>query len=438
MTKNPILNKILFIGVLTLALLIPLKMIESKIMEREQLQNNVQRDIAQSSAGPQTLRGPYLVVSYKLRKRSIARDDKAQEQASSADTGPFIQVISPHELKIEGNADVETRKRGIYKARLYNLHSNISGSFVVSRNLGLDYPADDVLVQNVHLAISLSDLRGIRNNPVLTLNGSKLEFKPGNIAPLSGNGIHADINTLDISQEHLIEFSFPVELQGMSKLSVMPSGNNTEMKLVSSWPHPSFGGRYLPRSHTENAQGFQATWQIPRLARNSSAESETAQLNNAENFSVDFVDPVNIYLLSQRAVKYGVMFVVLVFTAFFLFEMLRALPIHPIQYLFVGLALAVFFLLTISLSEHISFGWAYIASSTACSILIGLYLGGVLKSWKPATLFSASIATLYGVIYGVLQSEDNALLMGSLIMFIALASVMLLTRRMDWYRLNEQ
>ena len=160
------------------------------------------------------------------------------------------------------------------------------------------------------------------------------------------------------------------------------------------------------------------------------------QLAVAETFSVDFINPVNIYLLSERAVKYGVLFVVLVFTSFFMFEVLRSLRIHPMQYLLVGLAMAMFFLLIISLSEHMPFLASYVVSGASCAALIGIYLAGVLKQRKPAVAFSGGIALLYAVLYGVLQSEDNALLMGTLVMFIALAAVMVLTRRMDWYGLS--
>ena len=202
------------------------------------------------------------------------------------------------------------------------------------------------------------------------------------------------------------------------------------MNLSSTWPHPSFTGQFLPRNHTVNEHGFKAAWQISKLARNATAGS-------AETFAVQFIDPVNIYLQSERAVKYGVMFVVLIFTAFFLFEVLLKLRIHPMQYLLVGLAMAMFFLLIISLSEHTSFALAYIMSGTACVVLIGAYLIGVMQSRKPAYTFTTAIALLYAVLYGVLQSEDNALLMGSLVLFAALATVMLLTRKLDWYRVNE-
>jgi len=437
MNRFPLLSKTLMIGLLALLLLIPLGMIESKISERHNLQYNVQQDIARSASGPQTLSGPFLVVSYKLRERQTYKDDKGVERTRVCECGPYETVIAPHSLTIDGNADVETRIRGIYQARVYNLHSAITGNFDVPEGYGSGKPLDEIIPVGASFVMKLSDSRGIHNTPQLTLNGKKYEFEAGSIKPLSGNGIHVPLQAMAADQTHSLRFDFPLDLQGMTTLAIAPSGNNTEMSLKSTWPHPSFGGSFLPRTRNVDAKGFNAHWLVTNLARNSDIANEAGQPAAQETFSVDFIDPVDVYLLSERAVKYGVMFVVLVFTAFFMFEVLRGLRIHPMQYLLIGLAMAMFFLLIISLSEHIPFLAAYGISGAACVTLIGVYLAGVLKNRKPALIFSGGIALLYAVLFGVLKSEDNALLMGSLIMFSALATVMVLTRRMDWYRLNQ-
>ncbi len=436
MLRNPLFLKTFMICLLALLLLIPLGMIQSKIAERQSLQYKVQQDIARSSSGPQTLSGPYLVVRYKLITRTTIKDSLGNEKivtsASMQDT-----VVTPRNLKIDGNVDVETRSRGIYQARLFNLHSKLSGEFVVPQGYGIGKSEGDIIPVAAYFVMRVSDSRGIRNAPVLKMNGNDYEFSPGSIGPVGGNGMHVPLDALSANVSHKFSFEFPLELQGMSTLAVTPTGNNTEMSLKSTWPHPSFGGSFLPRTRAVDEKGFSAQWLVTNLARNSSAHDEDGTSVGKESFSVDFIDPVNVYLLSERAVKYGVLFVVLVFTAFFMFEVLRSLRIHPMQYLLVGLAMAMFFLLIISLSEHISFLASYVVSGASCAALIGVYLAGVLKNRKPALAFSGGIALLYAVLYGVLQSEDNALLMGTLVMFTALAGVMVLTRRMDWYGLNE-
>ncbi len=432
MLRNPLFSKTIMICFLALILLIPLGMIQSKISERQYLQQQVQKDIAHSASGPQTLSGPFLVVRYKLLEHRTVKDSAGNEKLIT-DSSIHDTVVSPRSLKITGDADVETRSRGIYQARLFNLHSKVSGDFVVSKGYGLNKPLGDIVPLAAFFVMKVSDSRGIRNAPILTLNGSQYEFTPGSEG-LPGNGIHVSLPALTLAESHAFNFDMPLELQGMTTLAITPSGNTTEMALKSSWPHPSFGGSYLPLSRTVDEQGFSAQWLVTNLARNTAVEA--GQQAGVESFSVDFIDPVNVYLLSERAVKYGVLFVVLVFTAFFMFEVLRSLRIHPMQYMLVGLALAMFFMLIISLSEHMPFLTAYVASGVVCSALIGIYLAGVLKARKPALAFTGGIALLYAVLYGVLQSEDNALLMGTLVMFTALAAVMLLTRRMDWYRLN--
>lgn len=435
MLRNPLFTKVLMICLLAVLLLIPLGMIESKIGERQMLQNQVQQDIARSASGPQTITGPYLVLRYKLIERKTTKDsfgnEKVVTSASMHDT-----VVTPRNLKIDGDADVETRSRGIYKARLFTLHGNLAGDFVVSQGYGINRPLADIVPVSAYFVMNVSDSRGIRNAPVLTLNGAKYEFSPGGMGPIARNGINVPLHALDAAQSHAFKFDFPLDLQGMTTLAVTPSGNNTEMSLKSPWPHPSFGGSYLPFARSVDKKGFSAQWLVTNLARNNTARNEDGSTIGQESFSVDFIDPVNVYLLSERAVKYGVLFVVLVFTSFFMFEVLRSLRIHPMQYLLVGLAMAMFFLLIISLSEHLPFLASYVISGAACAALIGIYLAGVLKNRKPGLAFSGGIALLYAVLYGVLQSEDNALLMGTLVMFSALAAVMVLTRRMDWYRLN--
>lgn len=433
MLHNPLFSKTIMVCLLALILLIPLGMIQSKISERQYLQQQVQHDIARSASGPQTISGPFLVVRYKLLERRTVKDSSGSERTI---TESSIQdaVVMPRTLKISGDADVESRSRGIYQARLFNLHSKISGAFVVPKGYGINKSLGDIAPIAAFFVMKVSDSRGLRNVPILTLNGSKYEFSPGSEG-LPGNGIHVPLPALTSEESHTLNFDIPLELQGMTTLAVTPSGNTTEMALKSTWPHPSFGGSYLPLSRTVNEQGFSAHWLVTNLARNSAGTE--GQQPGMENFSVDFIDPVNVYLLSERAVKYGVLFVVLVFTAFFMFEVLRSLRIHPMQYMLVGLALAMFFMLIISLSEHMPFIAAYMVSGAACSALIGTYMAGVLKARKPAIAFAGGIALLYAVLYGVLQSEDNALLMGTLLMFTALAAVMLLTRKMDWYGLNQ-
>ena len=199
-----------------------------------------------------------------------------------------------------------------------------------------------------------------------------------------------------------------------------------------------FEGAFLPGENAIAADGFTANWQTTLLATNLNGRLAGCVLKGTgrcelPGVGVRFVEPVNVYQRSERAVKYGLLFIGLTFGAFFLFETLKRWRMHPLQYAFVGLALALFFLLLISLSEHIAFALAYGAAGAACVALITIYLRFVLAGWRRALAFGALLALLYGVLYGLLLSEDNALLLGSLLLFALLAAAMWLTRRVDWY-----
>jgi inner membrane protein len=226
----------------------------------------------------------------------------------------------------------------------------------------------------------------------------------------------------------------PLKLTGTEALSIAPTAENNSVHLQSDWEHPSFQGRFLPRTRQVAHDGFSAQWEVSGLARNL---DDTLKKQGQEALSIAFMEPVNIYLQSERAVKYGSLFVVLTFAAFFLGEILRRRPMHILQYLLVGLALAVFFLLLIALSEHLPFLTSYLAAAAACIGLIALSLAGVFGAWRPAFAFGSGLAGLYAMIYVILQLEDQALLMGSLLLFAVLAAVMLGTRRFDWYGLGQ-
>jgi len=200
----------------------------------------------------------------------------------------------------------------------------------------------------------------------------------------------------------------------------------------ANWPHPSFQGRFLPAAHTITAEGFSATWKVSRLAAQGSHCQFPCE-KEAEHISVSLVEPVGLYQQLERASKYGFLFIGLTFAAFLLFELLRRLAIHPIQYALVGLALAMFFLLLVALSEHLDFAAAYAAATAACVGVISIYLMKVLRSVLAGTAFGTALAALYAMLYALLKAEDYSLLGGALLLSGILGVVMIATRGVDWY-----
>jgi inner membrane protein len=328
----------------------------------------------------------------------------------------------------------EVRWRGIFPVTVYNSRHDSAGRFVwpgvVPREKG-----GQVALGQPWLTFGVSDLRGLQGQPELQLGAQKLTVSaaPGGAQlplPLAA-GVPADL----LQPGATLDFTLGMDLAGTGLIAYVPLAGENRVTLVSAWPHPNFGGDFLPRSRTVSADGFEAVWSVPALSTQAQQQflSRGKEQVATDSFSVALGNPVDVYRLTERATKYGLMFIVLTFAAFFVLEMVKRWRIHPMQYLMIGAALVLFFLLLLSLSEQVGFFVAYLAASAGCIALLTHYLRHVLGGWRPALGISGLLVALYGVLYGILQSEDNALMMGSLLLFGVLAAVMVATRRIDWY-----
>jgi inner membrane protein len=244
-----------------------------------------------------------------------------------------------------------------------------------------------------------------------------------------------------------------IEVVGTGDLAFAAVGDATHVALASDWPHPSFAGRFLPAPRSVGDRGFTAEWNLTSLATTAPQEAAAGapacvfgdtppespaareRTRCVETFGVAFIDPVSPYTLSDRATKYGLLFIALTFVGVAAVEVMKRVRVHPIQYLLVGAAIAVFFLLLVSLSEHVAFGIAYLAASTACTLLLAFYGRFVLGGTGAGLAFGAAVAVLYGVLYALLQLEQNALVLGSMLLFAVIAAMMVATRHIDWYAL---
>ena len=428
--KNALLLKCALIAVLGLLLWIPLVMIENTIRERTNYRQEAVQTIATSSAGEQKLWGPMLTVTVD------EEFDETIEGWSKVGTTPgtvrktrqHTLQVNPAIVDLKGQMDVERRKLGLFSTPVFELNATLSGHFVTPTAKDLPSLGTNAKLKwgAPVLTVGVGDTRGIAGAPVVTLAGSTLVVEGGSAAKKFDTGFHgAGTDTHLDGSAKTLPFSVTVRLVGTSSFGFVPVGDVATADLSGNWPHPSFGGDFLPRTRTVLKTGFNAQWGTTALASNGSATQQ--------GFQVRLIEPVDIYQQATRSVKYGFLFIALSFAAFFVFEQLKDLRIHPIQYALVGLAQAVFFLLLTSLSEHVEFAWAYAASATASVVLVGIYLASVLQSIKRALGFSAAMGTLYAALFGILQSEQNALLLGSLLMFVLLAAVMLGTRKVDWY-----
>lgn len=427
------------IALLMLLLMIPLLMIGGMVSDRQALRDGVLADIARSSSGQQHLTGPILVVPYRKTIREWKTHEKTGVRYLEESEVRSRLYFLPEQFQLDGNVVTEERKRGIYQARLYHSDNQIDGYFLLPAQYGISENYADYRFEPAFLTVGISDIRGIENDLKIRVNGSDLPFAAGSADNLLANGVHAPLPVLDDTQSQRLEFAFNLKLQGTEHLLVTPVGRETKVRLSSTWPHPSFVGEFLPVKREISDQGFTAEWQTSIFATNFAevlddcANNDNCDAYNHREFGVSFVDPVDQYLKTDRAIKYALLFIALTFAGFFLFEVLKRLAVHPVQYGLVGLALALFYLLLLSLSEHLPFATAYAIAAVACVSLLGVYLAAVLKSALRGFAFAAVLAALYGMLYGLLRAEDYALLMGSLLVFGLLAGVMLLTRKLDWY-----
>ncbi|MBK8018323.1 MAG: cell envelope integrity protein CreD [Betaproteobacteria bacterium] len=432
--------KLLAVGLLGLVLLVALAMIRGVIEERQARQSAVEANIAETAAGPQVLTGPVLVVPYTERITEAEPDGQGKLRTVKR-VVERQAVFVPETLDVTGQVDVTPRRRGIYQALLYTLKGRAAVRIRVPAHLGIDLTARDITPRRAYLAAGLSDVRGLVSPPTLRWDGTDVPPEQGTGLASLPSGVRWDVGMLALEQTHEHEVTVSLEVLGMNSLSVAPVGRTTTVSLDSAWPHPSSIGRFLPQAKSDLESYFPARWSVSHLSTNAeSALSATAgtPARPADTFGVAFIQPVDAYLQSERAVKYGVLFIGLTFAAFLLFELLKSLRIHPLQYGFVGLALTVFFLLLVSLSEHLPFALAYTLGAVACVSLVTYYVAHVLRGWKRALSFGSQLAAMYAALYGLLQSEDNALVLGSLLLFALLAAVMLVTRKVDWYALTSR
>ncbi len=435
MNRFPLLSKTAVIGFLMLLLMIPLSMVDDLVRERTEHREQATQEVARAHAGTQTLTGPVLHVPYtETFTRRLVVDVAKNLEREETVKEHRVATVFPTTMETRSRLATEVRWRGIFPVTVYNSRHDSVGR-LVWRGVAPREKGGQITLGQPWLTFGVSDLRGLQGPPELKLAGQTLGVvaAPGGAQlPLP---LAAPVGVELLQPGATLDFTLGMDLAGTGSIAFVPLADQNAVSLASAWPHPNFGGDFLPRTRTVSAEGFEARWSVPAL----STQAQQQFLNDPkdrpplDSFSVSLSNPVDVYRLTERATKYGLMFIVLTFAAFFVLEMVKRWRIHPMQYLMIGAALVLFFLLLLSLSEQLGFFIAYLVASTGCIALLTHYLRHVLDGWRPALGISGLLVALYGVLYGILQSEDNALMMGSLLLFGVLAAVMVATRRIDWY-----
>jgi len=435
--QGSVTAKVVFIGVLVLILLIPLGMIEGLVSERQSLYVLARDDIARAWGQAQTVGGPILVVPFTYTR--YVTDDKFVNAERRAMTIKDELYLLPQRLEIRGNAAAEERRRGIYKVPVYTARLSATGQFPpVTLDVG-EYPDLAVQWEQAVIALPITDARYVREPIVLASGNGTTAFEAGGArVPGFGPLLVAPYAALGLGPITAPQaFSFELVLGGTGALKFLPLGDETHVVVASGWPSPSFVGAFLPSERTVDTSGFTAEWRVLDLGRGypSSWKRTGGAPGDVElsAFGAELITPVGIHEAAMRATKYGVLILGFTFAAYFLFELFAALRLHALQYLLIGLANCVFYLLLLALAEHIGFAPAYIASAVASTALITSYSGAVLRSVRRAAPIGALLTALYGYLYVTLKAEDYALLFGALGVFTVLAAFMYLTRHIDWF-----
>ncbi|WP_305804450.1 cell envelope integrity protein CreD [Stenotrophomonas sp. YIM B06876] len=435
MTSLKLVLRFAIVGGLILLLLVPLMLIRGTIHDRERYRDEAMQRVAQSRAGAQTLIGPVRIVPW-TEQRQVEVVDARGAHKNEIQIGKGFELQLPQRLRVGGQMRPDERRVGLFRVPVYSWHAQLQAEFADEPYR----PVEGRTYGQPYLALGIADVRGLVGTPNLRVDGQAMRMQPGAGAlDAASRGLHARLQPLADTRQGVIVTGRKVELEfvldGTRSLSVVPVGDDTRVAISSPWPHPLFGGSFLPNRRTVDDGGFKAEWAVSSLASAAQAQLRQALVAPAEieALQVALVDPVDVYTQADRASKYGILFVLLTFVGLVLLELIKRLRIHPLQYLLVGLALAIFFLLLLSLSEHIAFWQAYLVSAAACIGLQAFYLSGVLHSGRRAAAFATLLTALYGVLYGLLVSENNALLMGSLLLFGILAAIMWVTRKVDWY-----
>ena len=426
--------KAIIIGVLMLLLMIPVLMVQEIIRDRELTSKMVTLEVSSKWGNRQALTGPVVCVPYTYSRV----DYSGTREVEVRDVAYFL----PEELDIQSDMQPEIRYRTIYKVVVYQSKIRATGTFRHPDFEKLSIRASSIEWENAFVIIGISDLRGIRSNIAFNWDGAPKESMSGvDDSKLVESGVTVKIPlTAEHTDEKNYTFDFSLTLNGSDGLFFVPAGKITRVAMSSPWNTPNFDGAFLPDQRNINdTDGFTASWNVFNYNRNFPQmwTGNDYRLESSQ-FGVNLILPVDHYQKAMRSVKYAIMFIALTFLVFFLVELLSHKRIHPFQYLLVSIGLVLFYCLLLALSEHIHFNLAYLISALGIVGLITAYSHSIFKTTKQTVLMGSFLTTLYLFLFTVLQLEDLALLFGSVGLFIALAVVMYISRKVDWYHTQSQ
>ena len=422
LTGHSLLTRALLLALLTLALKIPLGLVGGVIADRQRYESEAAGNIADAWGRAQTFVGPMIVLPYRPASGNWTR----------------ALTLLPERLSVDGKVVPQQRKRGLFSVTVYMASLDVVAEFSTKAVRDLLGEGEWIDWSAARLNLGLSEAKSIDVTPV-DLDGKSVEWTAD--TPTTLSSLQAALAVADLGDRDSLSVRFRISFAGTDRISIVPLGRRTEASIASPWPSPSFFGRYLPAGQSIDKEGFSARWAISSLGRgygqlwDGAGKTDppvSAVLNSA--FGLSLFNPVNAYRETDRAIKYGVLFIALTFAACLLFELATGRRPHIAQYGLIGLSLCIFYLLLLSLSEQVGFGLAYIASASAVVAQAAMYTRSLHRRTMPALAFGGLLGGLYAALYALLQLEDVALLSGSLLLFAMLSLAMWFTRNLHHSR----
>ena len=431
-------KKLLFSMLMSLLLAVPLLSVYLLVYDRNQQSTEARASIVEGWGGQQTIAGPLLAIPYEHAETSEVEENGKKVEKTEMTTSELL--LAPDTIKLDTGVKPERRHRSIYDAIVYEVAAQGEAKFTLPHDLARQgYQMAGLHFDRAELRFGLSDPRGLFGTPPhIRVDGQTVTLSPGHgPASTGGGGFYAGIDASSL-RAGALSTNFDFNFRGNAALALKPRAGDTDWTLHSSWPNPSFKGSFLPTTHHEDAHGFTAEYRIGNLALGQSligpqAGSDTASSDSqSASAEVNLIQPVDVYDQVNRATKYGFLFIGFTFLMFLMFDLIGGVKVSPVEYLLVGAALILFFVMLLAFAEVVGFLIAYLAASGAIIGLISAYSSAVLKSRQRATLVGGLLVGLYAVLYVLLSLEAFSLLIGAVLLFFALAGVMFATRKIDW------
>ena len=442
--------RLLLIGLVAVLLTLPLLMVYGLVRDREGQSQQAQASITAGWGGQQVVSGPVLVIPY-LREETVTEGTGNQTVTRTRQVRAEL-FLAPISQQVRTTLEPETRSYSIYRSVIYRAELGGTARFRLPEELGIDgLRRNALLLDQAELRFGVSDPRGLQQDARVTAGRAPVALQPGKGLASSGNsGFYGKLAW----DGEPIDIRWSYGLRGSHGIALVPRGGETRWNVTSPWPHPSFSGSFLPDERQVGSKGFSASFGITNLALGQAlaviadpgppnaflppemAETMISDRADASGSSmaasIALTDPVDLYSRVDRSVKYGFLFIGFTFLAFFMFDVVGGARVATAEYLLTGAGLVLFFVLLLAFAEIIGFTWAYLLASVAIIGLLTAYSAAVLKSRRRAGFIGALLVGLYAAIYTLLSLEALSLVIGSVLLFAALAGVMYATRNVDW------